>query len=72
MEGILCTSKLIVKRHDSECSPLTLEWLYIICSHSCTACAGPCMQVSTFREDYYILWVSDFFAALTVAASNIP
>ena len=51
-------SKLIMKRHDSGWSPLIL-WngckvaillLRYICSHSCTACAGPCMQVSIRLE----------------------
>ena len=31
--------------------------LRYVCSHNFTACAGHCMQVSVFREDY--LWVSD-------------
>ena len=33
--------------------------LRYVCSHSCTACAGPYMQVNAFREDYSYLWFSD-------------
>ena len=47
-------SKLIVKSNGCKVAILLLSH---VCSHSCTACAGPRMQVGTFREDY--LWVSD-------------
>ena len=30
---------------------VTILLLKYMCSHSCAACAGSCMQVSTFRED---------------------
>ena len=51
-------SKLIVKGYDSGWSPLILRngckvailLLKYIYSHSCTACAGPCMQVSKCLE----------------------